>query len=88
MYRMKDALASTILEDAWGLQWAEWGFLPHDFYYMAMRWSFGLGHPDDVRAMHMSTMNRRNRYKEHYIKRAGENQGHMTVPIYNNPDLP
>jgi hypothetical protein len=40
----------------------------------------GLSHPDDVRAMHMSTLNRRNRYREHYIKRAGDEQKKMIGP--------
>ena len=81
MYRMKDALASTILEDSYGLQIAEWGFMPHDFYFMNMRFSQGLGHPDDVRSMHMSTMNRRSRYVEHYVHVPGDKQRHMTLPM-------
>jgi hypothetical protein len=36
--------------------------MPHDFHIMRTRWTADLSHPDDVRAMHMSTMNRRNRY--------------------------
>jgi hypothetical protein len=31
--RMKDALSSTYWEEIGGLDWAEWGWLPHDFAY-------------------------------------------------------
>jgi hypothetical protein len=31
---MKDALASTIIEESFCLGFAEWGFMPHDFYFM------------------------------------------------------
>lgn len=80
MYRMKDALASTILEDSYGLSVAEWAFLPHDFHAQRTRLTQGLSHPDDVRSMHMSTMNRRNRYVEHYMERAGDHQNSMVIP--------
>jgi hypothetical protein len=30
---MKDALSATIWEELGGLEWAEWGWLPHDFAY-------------------------------------------------------
>jgi hypothetical protein len=82
MYRMKDALASTIIEESFGLGFAEWGFMPHDFYFMNIRLSAALSHPDDVRSMHMSTMNRKNRYVEHYIDRVGDKQHSMRVPLW------
>ena len=50
------------------MQFAEWGWMPHDYHSVRKRLSAGLSHPDDVRAMHMSTLNRRHRYKEHYLK--------------------
>eukprot|EP00919_Chromeraceae_sp_WS-2016_P057990 GHVR01137514.1.p1 GENE.GHVR01137514.1~~GHVR01137514.1.p1 ORF type:complete len:134 (+),score=9.84 GHVR01137514.1:7628-8029(+) len=76
--RMRDALASTVEEDVIGLQFAEWGWMPHDYHAIRRRLTEGLSHPDDVRAMHMSAMNRKNRYVEHYKKRVGENQTMMT----------
>ena len=69
---MKDALSSTIVEDTIGLQWAELAFNPHDFHNVRSRLQQSLSYPDDVRAMHMGTMNRKNRYVEHYMERAGD----------------
>ena len=37
-----------------------------------------LSHPDDVRAMHMGTLNRKNRYVEHYMDKAGD-QSNMVI---------
>ena len=66
--RMRDALASTIFEDQYGLHYAEWGWMPHDYHSIRKRLGDGLSHPDDVRAMHASTLLRKNRYREHYMK--------------------
>jgi len=79
MYRMKDALASTIVEETYGLHVVEWGFIPHDFYFKTMRLMQSLSHPEDVRSMYMSTMNRRNRYMNVHVP--GEKQNHMTLPM-------
>jgi len=45
------------------LQFAEWGWMPHDYHSARTRIADGLSHPDDVRAMHMSTLLRKHRYK-------------------------
>jgi len=63
---MRDALSSSILEDSYGIQLLEWGFGPHATYEVRSKIVTGLAHPDDVRAMAMSGLNRPNRYKEHY----------------------
>ncbi len=60
--RMRDALASTVMEDSFGLSLAEWGWNSHDYHSVRNRLSSALSHPDDVRAMHMSSVNRKNRY--------------------------
>jgi hypothetical protein len=60
--RMRDAIASSIMEDSYGIQFAEWGWLPHDFHSIRRRLSSGLSHPDDVRAMAMGGCNRKHRY--------------------------
>ena len=65
---MKDALASTLLEDQYGMHYAEWGWMPHDYHAIRKRVGDGLSHPDDIRAMHMSSVIRKNRYREHYMK--------------------
>ena len=70
--RMRDALATSIMEDSYGLNYAEWGWMPHDHHRMRTRVSEGLSHPDDLRAMHMSAVIRKNRYKEHYLKNVDE----------------
>ena len=36
-FRIKDALASTLLEDSTGMQYAEWGWLPHDYHSVRRR---------------------------------------------------
>ena len=75
--RMRDALASTMTEETMGLQIAEWGWMPHDFHMIRNRIGKGLAHPDDVRAQACTGLNRRDRYVEHYMKRAGDNQTKM-----------
>lgn len=75
--RMRDALASTLLEETIGLQYAEWGWCPHDYHSIRRRLTEGLSHPDDVRAMQISTLNRRNRYVEHYRQKIGDDQTRM-----------
>ncbi len=69
--RMKDAIASTLFEETYGIQIGEWGWMPHDFQSIRRRLSSGLSHPDDVRAMHISACNRKHRYVEHYRQRIG-----------------
>lgn len=86
---MKDALSSTVWEELGGLEWAEWGWLPHDFAYNRNRAYQGYKHPDDIRAVHTSGLNRKNRYREHYMEKSGEGMGSMsfflgTFPTDNN----
>jgi hypothetical protein len=78
--RMRDAIASTTFEDSSGLNYAEWAFPPHDFHSVRQRIAVGLKHPDDVRAMHVSSLNRKHRYVEHYRKNVGNDQATM-IPI-------
>jgi hypothetical protein len=52
------------------------------FYDMNIRLSAALSHPEDVRSIHMSTMNRKNRYIEHYIDWVGDKQHSMRVPLW------
>jgi hypothetical protein len=75
--RMKDAISSTTLEESTGIQVGEWGWNPHDFHSIRRRLSSGLSHPDDVRAMHMSTCNRKHRYVEHYRHKIGNEETTM-----------
>lgn len=74
---MRDCLASTLIEESYGMQYAEWGFTPHDYHNVRNRIAQGLSHPDDVRAMAVSGLNRKFRYTEHYMKKAGEDQKKM-----------
>ena len=64
--RMRDALSSTFIEDHTGIQYMEWGFAPHSAKHFRTKLIEGHFHPDDVRAMHVSSFNRKNRYREHY----------------------
>jgi hypothetical protein len=76
---MRDAMASTVMEDGFGLSLAEWGWSSHDFHSVRHRLGSALSHPDDVRAMHMSSVNRKHRYVEHYRKSIGNDQKNMIV---------
>lgn len=69
---MRDCLATSVMEDSMGIQFAEWGWMPHDWHSIRKRLSSGLSHPDDVRAMHMSACNRKHRYVEHYKDKIAE----------------
>jgi hypothetical protein len=64
--RLRDVLSSAILEDSLGYQFLEWGFGSHYTYYVRHKLVEGHAHPDDVRAMACSGLNRRNRYIEHF----------------------
>lgn len=64
--RMRDVLSTAIVEDSIGYGYLEWGFAPHYTYYVRHKLVEGHCHPDDVRAMACSGLNRRNRYVEHY----------------------
>jgi hypothetical protein len=60
--RMRDAISATILEECIGIQFGEVGWGSHDFHNIRHKLAEGHGHPDDVRAMHVSALNRKNRY--------------------------
>lgn len=64
--RMRDALSSMIIEDSLGFSYLEWGFNPHAAHAVQTHLIQGLSHPDDARSMVCSSLNRKNRYKEHY----------------------
>ena len=74
--RMKDALSSMIIEDSFGFQYLEWGFNPHSAHAFRHHVLPALSHPDDVRAMSCASLNRKNRYREHYAGE-GERQKQM-----------
>jgi len=78
--RMRDCIGSTVLEEAYGTQYFELAFSPHDFAYQRFRGLQGYSHPDDPRTMHMATFNRKHRYKEHYMTEVGHG-GSMKTDI-------
>lgn len=78
--RAQDALASTVNEEIWGNQFAEWGWTPHDFHFNRLRGMWGYMNVDDPRVIHITTFNRKHKYREHYMKRVGD-QHHMTYPM-------
>ena len=47
--RMRDILSSTVLEELYGNQYAEWAWQPHDFHYQRLRAYRAYTHPDDPR---------------------------------------
>jgi hypothetical protein len=76
--RIRDAVASTVMEELWGVQWIEFGFSPHDFAFFRQRGMHGFIQPDDPRAMHMGTFNRKHKYVEHYMLGRRGDMSHMT----------
>jgi hypothetical protein len=63
---MRDVLSSAIVEDSIGYAFLELGFAPHYTYNVRHKLVEGHAHPDDVRAMACTGLNRKNRYVEHY----------------------
>jgi len=45
-----------------------------------LRGIVGYANPDDPKAMHMTSWNRKHKYKEHYTKEVGTNMGSMKYP--------
>ena len=75
---MKDAIGTVIMEELYGVNYMEWGWGPHDMHYNRLRAMNGYKMPDDPRvilmliiiifkAMHISTFNRKHKYREHYM---------------------
>ncbi|CAK79103.1 unnamed protein product (macronuclear) [Paramecium tetraurelia] len=81
--RMKNAIATTVLEEQFAKKNAEFALAPHDFHYNRQRCMAGYVHPDDQRTMHMASFNRKHKYKEHYLMRIGESR-RMTTVLLNN----
>lgn len=66
-------MAVNMLEEIWGIGYAEWGWGPHDFAYNRRRGIAGYKNPDDVRSMHFGSFNRKNKFRDHYKERTGDN---------------
>jgi hypothetical protein len=63
---MREAIASILHEKKSSVQIMEWGWMPHYFPSIRRILSSSLSQPDDVKALHISTYNRKNRYAKHY----------------------
>ena len=50
-----------------------------DFNYARIRGLAGYKQPDDPRAVHLPSFNRKNKYKEHYLKHVGD-ENSMVYP--------
>lgn len=79
-HRMVDYLSSAVAEEALGNQYLEGMLTPHMFHATRQRFASGYKTADDVRNVHMSTFNRKHKFKEHYMVTAGESIM-MTTPI-------
>ena len=77
--RMRDYLSSTASEEVWGNQYLEVAYSPHHFKNMREGLLKRYANPDDIRSVFMSTYNRKHKYKEHYMKKVGENMADMTT---------
>ena len=78
--RMIDYLSSTVNEELWGNQFAEVFFTPHGFHQARSRLTQGYRHPDNIRSAHMTTFNRKHKFREHYMKRVGDGPD-MLMPV-------
>ena len=65
--RMKDYFANSVYEELWGNQWMEFSYTPHHFHSFRNDLYLGYNFPDDVRAVHFSSINRKHKFREHYI---------------------
>ena len=80
MLRMIDSMSSAVNEEIWGNQFAEVFLTPHAFHQARNRLTQGYRHPDCIRTSHMTTFNRKHKFREHYMKRVGDGTS-MLLPI-------
>ncbi len=78
--RMVDYLSSAVAEETFGNQFIEGMLTPHMFHAARIRLGAGYRQPDDVRNVHMSTFNRKHRFKEHYMAEVGQGSS-MVAPF-------
>ena len=78
--RMIDYLSSAVAEELWGNQFAEGFLTPHGFHQARSRLIQGYRHPDSIRSTHMTTFNRKHKFREHYMKRVGDGPN-MLAPV-------
>lgn len=70
--RMVDYLSSAVAEELWGNQFSECYFTPHEWHQGRSRMIQGYRHPDNIRSAHMTSFNRKHKFREHYMKRVGD----------------
>ena len=78
--RMRDYLATTVYEELFGNQFLELALTPHEFELCRTEMLEGYSHPDDVRNVHFTTLNRKHKYKEHYLTNPGNHSPNMLGP--------
>ena len=61
-----------------GNKFSELAYTPHTFHLMRERFQSGYSNPDEIRLVHMTSFNRKHRYKEHYMEEVGTNMTSMT----------
>ena len=78
LLRMVDYLSSAVNEELWGNQFAELFFTPHGYHQARSRLTQGYRHPDNIRATHMTTFNKKHKFREHYMTRVGDGKNMLS----------
>ena len=76
-HRMKDYYSTTVMEEAYGNQFMELCFAPHAFHHNREDYLSGYTDPDDIRRLHLSSFNRPNKIREHYLLDFGNQSSSM-----------
>ena len=71
--RMKDAMSSAVYEDILGNSVAEYVLTPHYFKEFRDHVMSLAQNPDDIRIVHFASVNRKHKFREHFIDRTGDN---------------
>ena len=79
-YRLRDFYCTTNFEDVIGNSIMEYAYGPHNFANRRIEIYQGLMHPDDIRNVFQTTINRANKHKEHYIPDFGNTSNTMSLP--------
>ena len=72
--RMIDALSSAVVEESYGNRILEEMLTPHMFHAAREKLIQGYRNPDDIRTVHMTSIDRKHVMKEHFMKMEGEKE--------------
>ena len=70
--RMRDTLSSAVYEDILGNSVAEYILSPHYFKEFREHMMGLAQNPDDIRIVHFASVNRKHKFKEHFMEKVGD----------------